>query len=656
MHTPNHDKGLALLKPAIFVTVFLIFWGWCYFAHSQTMTGNWSVSLHLNPNGTLSLNWSSPGQLEFAPTVTGPWAAAQSGVSYSGAATQSMTGNSAFFRLSSGDRTGPPTVVPVIPQLPPIASATIQRLVTPTAAGDTLLEVVFQQTAGSNSSSAIPRSNLFSVDDKVYMLRDDGVYPDAVPDDGVQTAIVSLSTTELAAWNTHVDEASAAGQLTQPVFTGRMVTGTNILTKFDLTAFALFAKIPLLPFPCSLGSATAYDWRKSIMVIDPSVVEDPIRTFDPCIGGTQFGNWTFGYLMSNICNQAVTGIDPQDFVRSWLRNWEFDQNVNFDNIPNRSNSIVSLVISNWPKISTSTGTKLDLGRAPFRLLAIVNRLDLRSHAFPYDNSGECRFVFGVLDPTNPCSTLPFTVIFEYGVPLKGCRGIKSWANQWAALNALPLPSAAFNAALQAITDQVTAPNSDASHLPNLSALNQIRANDLLIPTWDLREFTIGATGFLLEHTVKNSPADHWNNTPLITAYCNDATHQPNILLDSDTVPINYLGSPFLGGHSLAPAGLVWDGNPPGGMPPAVRIHFSLNTCNGCHAGETLTPFTHVSPRLPGAASTLSGFLTGIVVADPKGSGLVSKYDDLHRRVADLDMVIRKPCLCLSLVRPIVTPH
>ena len=562
-----------------------------------------------------------------------------------------------FFRLHNGNRTGTPTAVPSIPPLPPIASATIQKLATPTSTGNTLLEVTFQQTSGSSTSS-IARSNFFTIDDQIYLLRDDGVYPDAVANDGIQSAIVPLSTSDLAAWNSHVDELAAANgaSLAQPVFTGRMITGTNDLTKFNLTAFASFLKIPLLPFPCSIGSSTAYDWRKTEMIVDRSVVEDPTRTFDPCIGGTVFGNWTFGYLVTNICNQPVTGIDPQDFVRTWLRSWEFDQVLNFDTVPNRSNNIVSQVISNWPKIVTPISTNLDLGHAPFRLLAIVNRLDLRSHTFPYDNAGECRFVFGVLDPANPCSTLPFTVIFEYGVPLKGCAGIKSWANQWAALQALPLPSAAFNAALQAITDQVTAANTDPSHLPNLSALNQIRSNDRLDPTWDLREFTVTATGYLLEHTVKNSPADHWNRTPLVTTYCNDATHQPNILLDADTVPLNYLGNPYLGAHSLTPGGLTWDGNPVFSMPPAVRIHFSLNTCNGCHAGETFTSFTHVAPRLPGAASSLSGFLTGVVVPDPAGSPLVSKYNDLARRVADLDMVVHKPCVCLSLLRPIVTPH
>jgi hypothetical protein len=44
------------------------------------------------------------------------------------------------------------------------------------------------------------------------------------------------------------------------------------------------------------------------------------------------------------------------------------------------------------------------------------------------------------------------------------------------------------------------------------------------------------------------------------------------------------------------------------------------------------------------------------VPDPGGSPLTSVYADLARRVADLDMVVHKPCVCLSLQRPITTPH
>ena len=98
--------------------------------------------------------------------------------------------------------------------------------------------------------------------------------------------------------------------------------------------------------------------------------------------------------------------------------------------------------------------------------------------------------------------------------MKGCAGIKSWANQWAALNGIPF-GPAYNAALEAITDQVTMAGSNPAKSPNLSAINQIRSNDLLTGNWDLREFTLDSLGHLDEHTVKNTPAGMLNGTPII---------------------------------------------------------------------------------------------------------------------------------------------
>lgn len=648
------QENKRVLHPAVKATlaslVILLFFSKSIPAQDVSSFNN-PGGIHYNPDGTLSLQWTGPGTLESAPGLTGPWTPVSSGSTYLGNAAVTANGTAAFFRLHSGARVGAVLPAPVIPMLPPIQSATIQRLSTPTAAGDTLLQVIFQQQPGVPHSL----SNFFVLDDQIYMLRDDGVYPDTTANDGNYAAIVPLNTNDLAAWNSHVDAEAAQGSLMQPVFSGRIVSGSNQLTKFDLTNFIVaHAPIPLLPFPCSLGASDFYNPGKTLMITDLSVIGDPIRTWDPCSGvGTQMAPWTFGFLMSNMCNQPVTGINPSDFVMTWLRNWEVNQTVNFDVVQQRSNAIVTQVINNWLGAS---GSNLNLAVAPFRLLAIVNRIDLRSHAFPYDNAGECRFVFGVVDPSNPCSPspLPFTVIFEYGVPKRGCTDIKNWANQWAALNSISF-GPAFNAALEAITDQVTLAGADPTK-PNFSSINQIRSNEELIAPWDLREFVIGSSGYLVENTVKNTPAGSLNDTPPITTYCTDPANVANILADSFTVPPIYASIPFLGAHAQTPPGLIWSGSPPFSIPPLQRIHFSLNTCNGCHGGETSTAFTHVSPRPPGVPSSLSGFLTGINVVDPGGSGITNRYSDLARRVADLDMVVHKPCLCLSLQRPLTMPH
>jgi hypothetical protein len=77
----------------------------------------------------------------------------------------------------------------------------------------------------------------------------------------------------------------------------------------------------------------------------------------------------------------------------------------------------------------------------------------------------------------------------------------------------------------------------------------------------------------------------------------------------------------------------------------VRHKFSLNTCNGCHAGETGTPFTHVFPRAAGVEAKLSDFLTGANMPklDPADHATPHFFADLKRREDDLLSLVSEPC-------------
>ena len=121
---------------------------------------------------------------------------------------------------------------------------------------------------------------------------------------------------------------------------------------------------------------------------------------------------------------------------------------------------------------------LDLSKAPFKLLAIVNRVDLRKQAaYGGGSGGELRLMFVHLrDGCVNSNSQPFDVILEFGVPASGCLSVKAWANQWKALEALPPGSSAYNTALEALTQQVVVANA-ASGRPNGSALSQIRTNE-----------------------------------------------------------------------------------------------------------------------------------------------------------------------------------
>src|SRR5262249_60483738 len=66
-----------------------------------------------------------------------------------------------------------------------------------------------------------------------------------------------------------------------------------------------------------------------------------------------------------------------------------------------------------------------------------------------------------------------------------------------------------------------------------------------------------------------------------------------------------LGSPFQAGSAIMPTeNFFFHGAPTIPIaPPEVRRVFSLNTCNGCHAGETITRFTHMHLALPPTPAT-----------------------------------------------------
>lgn len=366
------------------------------------------------------------------------------------------------------------------------------------------------------------------------------------------------------------------------------------------------------PPPCATVDAS-----RELLINDTHVVEDPVRT-------TGLGAWTFGKLMTSMAG----GQSASAFVRSWLETWKTNQVVNGFTLPARP-SIQSLVITPWETASgVGPGGALDLRKAPFRLLAIVNRVDLRN--LP-NNAGEGRFVFGVLDGNgNP---LQFTVILEYKLPGTTAAAVTQWAQDWHALGQTPITDPTFNTKLQAITDRFAGPNL-APGAPNGSSIGQVRTNEIaLAPTWQLREFTLNAAGALVPATVKQTPDLSFNNTAALANFINQ--NQTSILAGTFSVPLTFNSQIFLGGNADVPSPTTfWQA--PGVTNNDARQQFSLNTCSGCHAGETGTQFLQISPRFPGQAASLSDFLTGRNMPKPDPvSGVPRTFNDLARRASDL---------------------
>jgi hypothetical protein len=352
------------------------------------------------------------------------------------------------------------------------------------------------------------------------------------------------------------------------------------------------------------------------MITDLSVVEDPVRTRGA-------GPWTFRHLAEAL---APTAAEAPALVEAWLSQWLSDQVVNGHVVPARP-ALRRLVLDPWPRIDGG----LDLSRAPFRLLAIVNRMDLRDLAA--GNAGEGRFVFGVLDARG--APTEFTVILEYKLPAATAAEVRGWADAWHALGALPFPSAAYNEALEAITTRFAGRNA-APGRPNGSALSQLRTNEIaLAAPWELREFALDtATGRLQPKVVELTPDASFDRTAALAGFVN--ANETAILAGTHLVPNGLGGAPFAGGASrndLAP----W--RAPGVLSNDARHLFSLGTCNGCHGVETGTPFLHVFPRPAGRPSALSAFLTGTALPDPVNRQVTRSFADLGRRSADLRSIV-----------------
>jgi hypothetical protein len=409
-----------------------------------------------------------------------------------------------------------------------------------------------------------------------------------------------------------------------------------------------------------IGTTNSIDPEKSLVIRDLSVVQDPSRTFNPCNNtGTPMGKWTFGYLMTQLANQTQTGIDPRVFTRQWLNKWLAPPPTVNGFTPTVRQRMQSLIIDPWEAASGGPGQPLDLSKAPFRLLSIVNRIDLRrNNGFGGRDAGEGRFVFSAIDRRNGgCGTLQFTVIFEYGIDRQG-NAVRDWARQWYDLSALSF-GPQFNTALEAITEQFARAGAAPSK-PNGSALNQLRTNEIAIANaspdddWQLREFRLFADGApdagqLRMVTVKLTPDTSRMAADTTARFINHKTQL--ILQERHTVPEIWEGLNFLGGFSdvinptnaFPPPNNFWRDGPTVHISNREARHkFSINTCNACHATETATAFTHVKPAPFNTVAGLSGFMTGIDVVDPADGAPTRHFNEFERRALDLDQLVNLP--------------
>lgn len=542
------------------------------------------------------------------------------------------------------------------------------------------------------------------------------------------TAFVTLGPEQLdlLARNQTTISSGAFGRPTTEsvVFSGRTAIGRTINAKVDPDAFRAGGLIPLnrcfvRPLP------TAQTLGQSIFITSPAVVLDPARTWDPCTGaGTRGGVWTFAHFIREMA--IGSGQTPEDFARTWLAKWLNDYTVNGDVVPARP-QMFNQVIQPWAVASGVAATlftdpitgirtltlsgPLNLDIAPFRLEAIVNRIDLGERSTGGGggygsvtgtpvSSGELRFIFGVVQPSPwgagtdaTCGKKRFTTIFEYGVPGSGCAAAVAWAQQWTQLGAMPGFTAAYLTQLQAMTESVVR-HGAAPTKGNQNAINQIRTNEIQIgggAPWELREFTLSVenpvantdtptSGPLRAHTVAQTPNDGAFSSagadPTINGFVTGPVTSglvlpvslPNKCDSSYTVDYLVGGTPFRGGNALVGVNF-WRANSAPPTPDGIcaRHTFSLNTCHGCHHNDSgtnglggSTNFVHIDP-LSTIPVTLSKFLTGGGIGSTFGVNDTQfatpvpapqwQFADLQRRFDRLFDISH--CTACSLVRPVL---
>lgn len=371
------------------------------------------------------------------------------------------------------------------------------------------------------------------------------------------------------------------------------------------------------------------DPAKELFITDVSVVEDCYRTtYDGACSGTVApatrGAWTFGRLMEGIL--ATTDQKKlSNGVRQWLNLWTEDRIVNGELVKARP-AMRDLVLKPWEK--ASGGGHLDMSKAPFRLLAIVFRMDAPVQVSTFPNlrsAGQFRMVYGLLDENG--NTTPFTVIFEYFIKTStGCPGVLDWAHSIHALSSYEF-GPEYNAALQNITDQIITQGAEPEFLLNGSSLLAIRTNEAFLDTpWEMRSFALALPEddeeeedgdgnqkpkARLDHIFNPiTPAAHYNGSQRLGEFIQE--FGPQILRGFLRYPITYKGEPFLAGVAQNSLDLGWHGPEPvcTATSPIVQRLLSVFTCQGCHGKDTQTPFLHVFPREAGQPAKLSQFMTG----------------------------------------------
>jgi hypothetical protein len=349
-----------------------------------------------------------------------------------------------------------------------------------------------------------------------------------------------------------------------------------------------------------LGRASAaahpVSFEKELFITAPEIVAESPEA-------KPGGAWHIRTALGKIAGQ---GVDVNAYAAAWFATWTENETLAgvHDKFAKRP-WVTAMLQEAW------AGNNI-------HLIAIVNRVDLAR--FPGGDAsaapltlGEGRFIYEIRDSKG--GRLPFTLIFEYGVPFERTSDtkeqLKAWAKRWHALGRPELASdpGNYRKELVALTDAYSA----------TGTLAQIRTNEFLPApggqprVWEMREFHHRERpAALLQAPVAITPAfafsqDAGGGVEQLRNFI--AGKSPDLLAGRH----DSLLREFQGASSPVPSpGFKWEVGDPALARP--KFIFSFNTCSGCHAGDTGTFFQHIGVN---TGNGLSPFLKGsISIAEP----------------------------------------
>jgi hypothetical protein len=420
------------------------------------------------------------------------------------------------------------------------------------------------------------------------------------------------------------------------------------------------ALVSLMFFSASFWSG-AQDFQDHKIVVDKELLITAPEVVDA--GEAKYpGPLSFGHLVE----QAFGKEEAPMRVAQWLQGWvegRLPQKENEQAVPARA-GLNEALIRIWQRldgydVNTAEAWVPKLANAPFRLLAIVNRMDLaQSESFsgkvvsPYGGSsglatsenGEARLIFCLMEENGNPVEKGLTLIFEYGLDGNDATQRLNWAMAWHALGKHENFDEAYRNELTLLTRRFTdrgalpqAPaakvdQTSSSSTPERMQLLRVRSNDGVGgAVREFREFgllenefrpvvMLGAPReeFYDRKSDLNRKLVRWlkedagkANTELqLAMQRNQDSNEPPVrrevvfpeflFVDKKRVPVGGFAShaPDVNTH--------WDGM--GMSDENLRRSVSLQSCCGCHCGDTNSEFYHVAPRREGEAAVLSKFL------------------------------------------------